>query len=397
MQHEFHKLDERVHGHKVLDEDKELSLWEKWADEESPNTFAHLALAKELELVGERLHYQLLSGMGPKVGWATARLKDKVLMQRIDERPEIRTSSSSSRSAVDMGTQVLEQSFRDPVAERSLRLAAAEKRATESQKDRATMDDWRKDRLKVLPSHSVSESHSTPSLHKAVESASDVPKTVRSIAPGQSSQLVPSAVNSRSTSNALPNHERVPPRSRLACASPSCKFLVHQKEELGAYCCIACSESNAYDHGLRCQRMLAPNGCSKADPTKLFKLSGADLEDFELVEAIEKSKEDAAGHPVAPYQSSSFSDKAQEATQIAMRRMLGGCKTQEELDLEEAIRMSMDQSQGALPPIAGDMTEEEANLDRAIRLSLEATEQTAEVSADEDDEPPMLVPLEGVK
>lgn len=47
MQHEFHKLQEKARGDEVLDEDKELSLWEKWVDEESPNTFGHLALAQD--------------------------------------------------------------------------------------------------------------------------------------------------------------------------------------------------------------------------------------------------------------------------------------------------------------------------------------------------------------
>lgn len=55
MKHEFHKLEERLeaklklHGdaHSHSQEQHELSMWEKWKDVESPNTFSFLELARD--------------------------------------------------------------------------------------------------------------------------------------------------------------------------------------------------------------------------------------------------------------------------------------------------------------------------------------------------------------
>lgn len=43
------------------------------------------ALVRQLELVGERLSYELLSGSGPATGWASLSLKDKSLLVRVGE------------------------------------------------------------------------------------------------------------------------------------------------------------------------------------------------------------------------------------------------------------------------------------------------------------------------
>ena len=41
---------------------------------------------EELDLVGERLHYKLVSGTGPAEGWVSLSLKDKPLLQRVGEK-----------------------------------------------------------------------------------------------------------------------------------------------------------------------------------------------------------------------------------------------------------------------------------------------------------------------
>ncbi|CAE7736755.1 unnamed protein product [Symbiodinium sp. CCMP2592] len=44
------------------------------------------ARVEELDLVGERLHYKLVSGTGPAEGWVSLSLKDKPLLQRVGEK-----------------------------------------------------------------------------------------------------------------------------------------------------------------------------------------------------------------------------------------------------------------------------------------------------------------------
>merc|ERR1719453_1236190 len=45
------------------------------------------ALVQELELVGQRLHYKLIEGTGPKEGWVSLTLKDKPLVVKTDKKP----------------------------------------------------------------------------------------------------------------------------------------------------------------------------------------------------------------------------------------------------------------------------------------------------------------------
>jgi len=46
------------------------------------------ALIKELELVGERLHYELLEGDGPTTGWVSLKLKGKDMLKRTGREPK---------------------------------------------------------------------------------------------------------------------------------------------------------------------------------------------------------------------------------------------------------------------------------------------------------------------
>ncbi|CAE7553261.1 unnamed protein product [Symbiodinium necroappetens] len=55
------------------------------------------ARVEELELVGERLHYKLVSGAGPAEGWVSLSLKDKRLLQRVGEKPKADVSEGDLR------------------------------------------------------------------------------------------------------------------------------------------------------------------------------------------------------------------------------------------------------------------------------------------------------------
>mmetsp|Transcript_10263 Transcript_10263/g.32552 ORF Transcript_10263/g.32552 Transcript_10263/m.32552 type:complete len:527 (-) Transcript_10263:124-1704(-) len=45
------------------------------------------ALVRELQLVGDRLSYERLTGTGPERGWVSTRLKDKALLEKTEKRP----------------------------------------------------------------------------------------------------------------------------------------------------------------------------------------------------------------------------------------------------------------------------------------------------------------------
>merc|ERR1712060_623056 len=80
-------------------------------------------------------------------------------------------------------------------------------------------------------------------------------------------------------------------REFMICASPGCSFRVHSQPELGAWCCIACSEGGT--HGPRCEKVLAPAGAIKADKS-LGRMSGKDLAIQELDEALRRSDIEAS-------------------------------------------------------------------------------------------------------
>ena len=63
------------------------------------------------------------------------------------------------------------------------------------------------------------------------------------------------------------------PRSHLQCANPVCKFLVHELEEFGGYCCRRCHEhhhkqstTKSPKHGKLCQQRQAPDGVVRSTP-----------------------------------------------------------------------------------------------------------------------------------
>ncbi|CAL1173031.1 unnamed protein product [Cladocopium goreaui] len=57
------------------------------SSEQLPERLSTGAVVEELQLVGERLQYQLRSGEGPKTGWVSISLKDKALLIRKDDAP----------------------------------------------------------------------------------------------------------------------------------------------------------------------------------------------------------------------------------------------------------------------------------------------------------------------
>jgi len=81
-------------------------------------------------------------------------------------------------------------------------------------------------------------------------------------------------------------------RARLMCANPTCGFLVHSRPELGGYCCIACSESDAAEHGPRCQRVVAPVGAQRA-PAGWWPMAGENLAEQEFQDALATSAQEA--------------------------------------------------------------------------------------------------------
>jgi len=61
------------------------------------------ATVKELELVGDRLHYELLTGSGPTVGWVSVIAKTKILLVRNNTALSPRTLEFGRRIAVVTG------------------------------------------------------------------------------------------------------------------------------------------------------------------------------------------------------------------------------------------------------------------------------------------------------
>ena len=62
------------------DETKKTIRWSFFPampQEQLPERLSTGAVVEELQLVGERLQYQLRSGEGPKTGWVSISLKDK--------------------------------------------------------------------------------------------------------------------------------------------------------------------------------------------------------------------------------------------------------------------------------------------------------------------------------
>lgn len=60
-----------------------------------PDRLSTGAKVEELELVGERLHFQRVSGTGPSEGWISISLKGKELARRVAQEPPKAVASSS--------------------------------------------------------------------------------------------------------------------------------------------------------------------------------------------------------------------------------------------------------------------------------------------------------------
>jgi [acyl-carrier-protein] S-malonyltransferase len=56
------------------------------------------ALVEELELVGERLHYKLHEGTGPKEGWISLSLKGMPLIKRTDKKPAASPTNGATKT-----------------------------------------------------------------------------------------------------------------------------------------------------------------------------------------------------------------------------------------------------------------------------------------------------------
>jgi len=102
-------------------------------------------------------------------------------------------------------------------------------------------------------------------------------------------------------------------RATLMCASPGCTFLVHERVELGGYCCLACAEGGP--HGPRCQRITAPRGLKKADPAWL-PMDGATLMNWDDWR-VESSKKEPVGVTV-PEGLSREEAEMQQAMRLSM-------------------------------------------------------------------------------
>jgi len=57
---------------------------------------SHGALVEEIELVGERLHYKLLEGTGPKEGWVSLSLKGAPLVSKTEKKPAAKAETNGS-------------------------------------------------------------------------------------------------------------------------------------------------------------------------------------------------------------------------------------------------------------------------------------------------------------
>jgi len=60
---------------------------------------SHGALAEEIELIGERLHYKLIEGTGPKEGWVSLSLKGTPLVTKTEKKPATNGSTTNGSTS----------------------------------------------------------------------------------------------------------------------------------------------------------------------------------------------------------------------------------------------------------------------------------------------------------
>jgi len=88
---------------------------------------------------------------------------------------------------------------------------------------------------------------------------------------------------------------RQPPRQKMRCATPSCRYLVHPREAMGGFCCASCHENGS--HGPRCQHIKAPPDAEIADKSN-EPLPVEQIAQVELDEAVRLIR--ARGRPIKP-------------------------------------------------------------------------------------------------
>lgn len=64
-----------------------VRLGQETSSAEQADRLSTGALVREVELQRERLHYKLVKGTGPSVGWVSIKLKDKDLLVKTEKRP----------------------------------------------------------------------------------------------------------------------------------------------------------------------------------------------------------------------------------------------------------------------------------------------------------------------
>lgn len=357
---------------------------------QTPDRLATGALVEQLDLVGERLHFKKLDGKGPDSGWASIRLKDKALLERTSRSVRSDPVDKSPAAAVEDAEPAEPVTLANTAADRALRLAAAEKRETALKQNRSTMDDYRRGSRQPLPPAEQPVIATRPAAFEIQRPETEV-----------GVKDIPTCRPSRGGNS----------REFLMCASPGCTYRVNSKAELGAYCCIACSESCGGEHGPRCERVPAPPGSTRADPAALIRMSGAQLAEHELNvalwESALESQQDlslpAPQSPLAPSHAG-LSPWESMVARLGPQSVASPSKSQEDLDLEEAIRLSQECNSNVATPgpashatVRAGTSQEELDLEEAIRLSMLESEPAAQVAEDseedDDDDLPPLVPI----
>eukprot|EP00440_Ansanella_granifera_P020893 gb/GFBE01022688.1/.p2 GENE.gb/GFBE01022688.1/~~gb/GFBE01022688.1/.p2 ORF type:complete len:381 (-),score=96.65 gb/GFBE01022688.1/:1-1143(-) len=61
------------------------------------------AVVEELQLVGDRLRYELTSGTGPKTGWVSVKISGKDLLVRKEDGPAVASSAAAAQDAAPAG------------------------------------------------------------------------------------------------------------------------------------------------------------------------------------------------------------------------------------------------------------------------------------------------------
>lgn len=82
------------------------------------------ALVEQVELLGDRLHFRLSTGIGPKEGWVSIQTKDKILATKVESEagPASNSHKSESSATPDRSAQFQSPHYRAPPSEDSDRV-----------------------------------------------------------------------------------------------------------------------------------------------------------------------------------------------------------------------------------------------------------------------------------